>query len=108
MEAASILLDLQRSFRDTLYTIDPDAGNRLQPKLASVPKEDAGGDKMTVQRMSLAIGVVNPHTGQPLTNAELWGCLRPEMISDHDSRGDPRRGGQLAAIEHKKPIFMAP
>ncbi len=107
MEAAHNLLDLQRSFRDTLYTIDPDAGNRLQPKLASVHKDDAGGEKMTMQRMSLAIGVVSPHTGQPLTNAELRRRLRPEMISDLIS-DERRRGGMLAPIERKKPLFMAP
>lgn len=104
MDAASTLLDLQRSFRDTLYKIDRDAADRLQPKLASVHKEDAGGEKMTMQRMSLAIGVVSPHNGQPLTNMELLHSLRPE-ISDTD---DPRRGGKLAPIERKKPLFMAP
>ena len=107
MDAASTLLDLQRSFRDTLYTIDPGAANRLQPQLASVPKEDAGGEKMTMQRMSLAIGVVNPHSGQPLTNSELIHSLRPE-ISDPGSRDGPQRGGKLLPIERKTPLFMAP
>ena len=107
IDAASTLLDLQRSFRDTLYTIDPGAASRLQPKFASVPKEDAGGEKMTMQRMSLAIGVVNPRNGQPLTNDELMRSLRPE-ISDPASRDGPQQGGKLLSIERKTPLFMAP
>lgn len=107
MEAASVLLELQRSFRDTLYEFDKRAADRLQPVFASVRKEDAGGETMTMQRISLAIGMVDPRNGQPLTNTELLYRLRPD-VSEHSLRRDPRRGGILAPIAQKKPIFMAP
>jgi hypothetical protein len=111
MDSASKLLELQRSFRDTLYSIDKGCGDRIQPKLASVHKEHAGGETMTMQRMSLAIGVVDETTGEPLSNDALRLSLRPEMFDPGEdwggAGGDPRRGGRLAPMV-RKPVFMAP
>ena len=101
LDDASNLLLLQRSFRDTF----DECHERLQPKLASVHKRDAGGLNLSMQRLSMAVGVCDFVTGEKLTDVELQQALRPEMFEM-----DPRaaKGGRLPPIEKKPVIFMAP